>query len=61
MTVAPSGTSSVINEDRATLLEGRDEVLVVNDLLAHVDRGSLELERPLDRDDGPVDASAVAS
>ena len=39
----------------------RHHVLVVDDLLAHVDRGAVELERLLHRDHGPVDAGAVAA
>ena len=50
----------LVDEDRAALPQGRDDVLVVHDLLAHVDRRTVELEGLLDRDDGPVDAGAVA-
>ena len=38
-----------------------DHVLVVDDLLAHVDRGAVQLERALDRLHGAVDAGAVAT
>ena len=34
---------------------------VVHDLLAHVDRRAVLLQRPLDRLDRPVDAGAVAA
>ena len=61
-TVAPSGTSSVSSTKiGAPLLQRRHDVLVVHDLLAHVDRRAVELERLLDRDHGPVDARAVAA
>ena len=51
----------LVDEDRAALLQRGHDVLVVHDLLAHVDRRAVELERLLDRDDGPVDARAVAA
>ena len=38
-----------------------DHVLVVDDLLAHVDGGAVDLERALDRLHGTVDAGAVAA
>ena len=46
----------LLDEDRAAGLEVRDHVLVVHDLLAHVDRRAVEVERLLDRDHGAVDA-----
>ena len=51
----------LVDEDRAALLERGDDVLVVDDLLAHVDRRPVELEGLLDGDDGPVDTGAVAA
>ena len=39
----------LVDEDRAALLERGDDVLVVHDLLAHVDGRAVELERLLDR------------
>ena len=42
-------------------LEPADDVQVVHDLLADVDRGPVQLERLLDRLDGPVDPGAVAA
>ena len=51
----------LLDEDRPALAQLRDDVLVVDDLLAHVDRRAVELERALDRLYGPVDARAVAS
>ena len=51
----------LLDEDRATVGEVVDDVLVVDDLLADVDRGAVEVERLLDRDDGAVDAGAVAA
>ena len=50
-----------VDEDRAALLELADDVRVVDDLLAHVDRLAVELERPLDRVDGPLDPGAIAA
>ena len=60
---APSGMSSLelVDEDRAALCELLHHVLVVDDLLAHVDRRAVQLERALDRLDGAVDAGAVAA
>jgi hypothetical protein len=51
----------LLHEDRAAGLEGADHVLVVHDLLAHVDRGAVELQRLLDGLHRPVDAGAVAA
>jgi hypothetical protein len=51
----------VVDEDRALLLEGRHDVDVVDDLLAHVDGRAEALEGLLDRDDRPVHPSAVAA
>ena len=51
----------VLDEHRAPLLELAHDVQVVDDLLADVDRRPVELECPLDRLDGPLDAGAVAA
>ena len=51
----------LLDEDRAALGELLDHVLVVDDLLADVDRRAVELERALDRLHGAVDAGAVAA
>ena len=51
----------LVDEDRAARLEIADDVDVVDDLLAHVDRGAVVLERLLDRLDGALDAGAVAA
>ena len=51
----------LVHEDRAARRQRLDHVLVVDDLLAHVDRGAVVLERLLDGDDRPVDAGAVAA
>ena len=51
----------LLDEDRAARLEVGDDVLVVHDLLAHVDRRAVEVERLLDGDDRAVDAGAVAA
>ena len=57
--MAPSGTSSsFVDEDRAALLELGDNVGVVDDLLAHVDRRAAILERALDDLDRALDAGA---
>ena len=58
----PSGTSSVsLDEDRARLGQRLDDVDVVHDLVADVDRGAVLLERALDGLDRSVDARAVAA
>ena len=49
----------LLDEDRAAALEGGDDVLVVDDLLADVDRGAVDLQGPLDGDHRPVHAGAV--
>ena len=51
----------LVDEDRAALLELADDMQVVDDLLPHVDRRAVQLERPLDRLDRPFDAGAVAA
>ena len=61
-TISPSGhLGLLLDEDRAALLELLDDVLVVDDLLAHVDRRAVEVERVLDRLHGAIDARAVAA
>ncbi len=49
----------LVDEDRAPALEPVDDVLVVNDLLADVDRSPVQVESLLDRDDRAVDTRAV--
>ena len=51
----------LLDEDRAARLEVGHDVLVVHDLLAHVDGRAVEVQRLLDGDHGPVDAGAVAA
>ena len=51
----------LLDEDRAALAQLLDDVLVVDDLLAHVHRRAVELERAFDRLHGPIDARAVAA
>ena len=50
-----------VDEDRAALLELAHDVRVVDDLLADVDGLAVELERTLDRVDGPLDPGAIAA
>ena len=59
---APSGTSSSSSTKTAPR-DSRfdDDVLVVHDLLADVDRGAVQVERLLHGDHGAVDAGAVAA
>ena len=51
----------LVDEDRAARLEIADDVDVVDDLLADVDRRAVVLERLLDRLDGALDPGAVAA
>ena len=61
-TSPPSGTSSVSSTKIAPRRSSVcDDVLVVHDLLAHVDRRPVQLQGLLDGDDGPVDPGAVAA
>ena len=50
----------VVDEDRTLRLEGGDDMDVVNDLLAHVHRGTEALEGLLNRDHGPIHSCTVA-
>ena len=50
-----------LDEDRAPLAQLLDDVLVVHDLLAHVDGRAVQLERVLHRLHGAVDAGAVSA
>ena len=57
-----SGTSSSSrDEDRALPLEALDHVLVVDDLVPHIDRRAVHRERLLDGVDRPHDACAEAA
>ena len=61
-TSAPSGTSSVSSTKIGPArLQRRHHVLVVHDLLAHVDRGAVALQCHLDGLHGAVDPGAVAA
>ena len=51
----------LLDEDRPPGLEVPDHVQVVDDLLAHVDRGAVGGQGDLDDVDGPLDAGAVAA
>ena len=53
--------AELVDEHRSALRELLDDVLVVDDLLAHVDGRAVQLERALDRLDRAVDAGAVAA
>ena len=48
-----------LDEDRAAPLELTDDMDVVDDLTADVDRRAVQLERALDGLDGPLDPRAV--
>src|SRR4028118_1396939 len=50
----------LVDEARPTPLQRGHHVLVVDDLLADVDRGAVDLQGALDGDHRPVDAGAVA-
>ncbi len=50
-----------LDEDGTLALEFRDDVDVVHDLLAHIDRRTEPLERLLHRDHRAVDTGAVAA
>ena len=59
---SPAGASaSSLDEDDALSLERVDDVFVVDDLVAHVDRRAVDLERPLDHVDRAHDAGAEAA
>ena len=51
----------LLDEDRALRLQALDDVAVVDDLVAHIDRRAEPLERQLDDLDGAVDAGAEAA
>jgi hypothetical protein len=51
----------LVDEDRAPRLQVIDDVMVVNDFMAHIDRGAKSLERPLDDLNGALDAGAEAA
>ena len=51
----------LVDEDRAPLLQGGHHMLVVHDLLAHVDRCAVLLEGSLDGHHRPVDTGAIAA
>ena len=46
----------IVDEDRALVLQALDHVFVVHDLVPHVDRRAIFLERSLDDFDGTHDA-----
>jgi hypothetical protein len=60
--VAPGGTSAeVLDEDRTLLLEILDDVGVVDDLVADVDRRAELVQRALDDLDRALDAGTEAA
>ena len=46
----------LLDEDRALLAQILDDIGVVDDFVAHVDRRAVQLDRALDDFDGPIDA-----
>jgi hypothetical protein len=50
-----------VDEDGAARAQILDDVRVVDDLLADVDRATVERKRSFDRLNGPLDACAIAS
>ena len=50
-----------VDEDRALALEVLDDVAVVDDFVAHIDRRAEPFEREFDDLDRPVDAGAKAA
>ena len=50
-----------VDEDGAPFLELVDDVGVVDDLLAHVNRGPVEVERLLDRVHGALHSGAISA
>src|SRR5258706_27642 len=51
----------LLDEHRALGAQVVDDELVVHDLVAHIDRRAVELERALDDGDRPIDARAEAA
>src|SRR5262249_13811887 len=51
----------LLDEDRPSLAQLGDDVLVVHDLLAHIHRRAVQLERAFDRLNGAIDARTVAA
>ena len=51
----------LFDEDRTELPQALDHVTVVNHLVAHIDRRTEKLNRPLDDVDGAVDAGTEAA
>ncbi len=51
----------VFDEDRALVLQAFDHVFVVHDLVAHIDRRAILLERPFHDFDRANDARAKAA
>ena len=51
----------LLDEHRAELLQPFDDVAIVHDLVAHIDRRAIFLQRQHDDLDRPVDAGAKAA
>jgi hypothetical protein len=52
---------SLVDEDDALLLEGSDDVLVVNDLFADVDGSAVNLEGFLNSDHCAINSCAIST
>src|SRR5712671_5524394 len=51
----------LLHENRARFAQAVHNMLIVNDLLAHVNRRAVEIQRNLDHIDGPNDARAKSA
>ena len=51
----------LLDEDRALTFQGLHDLAIVHDLVAHVDRPAIALDRALHDLDGAIDAGAEAA
>jgi hypothetical protein len=51
----------LINEDGTASFKSCNYMLVVNDLLAHINRGTIELEGFFNGDNGSVNAGTISA